>query len=79
MNIEKTFGGFFQSYIDLSGVPQELCSAELQSMQIDVKRRVIRIVLFSPKLLKRADLLRAQDLVAACKALQISSAQIQPH
>lgn len=79
MNIEKTFGGFFQSYIDLSGVPQELCSAELQSMQIDVKRRVIRIVLFSPKLLKRADLLRAQDLVAACKALQISGAQIQPH
>ena len=48
-------------------------------MQIDVKRRVIRIVLFSPKLLKRADLLRAQDLVAACKALQISGAQIQPH
>lgn len=74
----KTFGGFFENYIDCKGLPAALCGGELCSLQIDAKRRIIRMELGLQELLSRDALYRAQDRIATCKALNLAGAQIAP-
>jgi hypothetical protein len=37
----NTFKSFFGTYIDCSGLPEDLLSGELQQMQINAKKRAI--------------------------------------
>lgn len=73
----KTFGDFFQNYIDISKVPSMVCGGEITSMQIDTQNRNIALEVAFPSFVERRILFDVEKKIAG-SALGLSKANISP-
>ena len=74
----KSFGEFFNSYIDMTGLPPLIGGGEVRSMQIDSANRILTVRVGFPSLVERALLYRMEEKIAACRQLRLSRAEIRP-
>ena len=74
----KNFGDFFNPYIDLKGLPQQVVSGEIKSLQIDSKNRTLAMRVKFSALVERPVLYALEEKIASCKQLMLKHAEIRP-
>ena len=74
----KSFGDFFNPYIDMAGVPPLIGGGEVRSMQIDSANRTLTVRVGFSSLVERETLYRLEKKIAACRQLRLSRAEIHP-
>ncbi|HEX3038507.1 MAG TPA: PolC-type DNA polymerase III [Oscillospiraceae bacterium] len=77
MTAVKTFGDFFQNYIDISKMPSAVCNGEITAMQIDEQNRNIAMKVAFPSFVERRVLFDAEKKIAG-SALGLAKASISP-
>lgn len=73
----KTFGDFFQNYIDISKMPSTVCKGEITSLQIDEQNRNIAVEVAFPSFVERRVLFDTEKKISD-SALGLSKANIYP-
>ena len=74
----KNFGDFFSSYIDMTGLPPQIGSGEVKTMQIDSANRTLTVQIGLSSLVERAALYRLEERITACKLLRLRRTDIHP-
>ena len=49
----KNFGEFFRPYINIAGLPPEVCGGQISSLKIDATNRIMTALVAFPSLVER--------------------------
>ncbi|QKO31009.1 PolC-type DNA polymerase III [Caproicibacterium lactatifermentans] len=73
-----TFGNFFSTYINCTGLAESLLTGKLQQIQISAGNRAISVEITLEKLVPQKSLYDAEKRIINCKQLKIATAHLLP-
>ena len=76
--MNKSFGEFFQPFLNTAELPEAVAKGEITALQVDSASRSITATVLFPVLVDRADLYEAEKRVAGAPALQLQHARLRP-
>lgn len=74
----KNFGDFFNSYIDMAGLPPQVCSGEISSLQIDSANRTLSAQVEFSSLVESHVLHSLEERISGCEQLRLKKAYVRP-
>ena len=74
----KNFGEFFRPYINIAGLPPEVCGGQISSLKIDATNRIMTALVAFPSLVERRVLYDVENSIVSCRELRLSKAFVNP-